>query len=67
MRCVAWPPSSPSFSDGATRDDDSDGVGFTSEASVSKHVDTPSDVGATVTVAAGDDDDSDSNSKHNGN
>jgi len=56
-RCVAWT-SSPSFSDGETSDDDSDGVGLMSAASVSndRHVAGPNDDVATVTVAAGDDD-----------
>ena len=59
-RCVAWL-SSPSFSDGETSDDVSDGVGLTSVACVSndRHVTGPRD---DVTAAAGDDD-SDSNSR----
>jgi len=56
-RCVAWP-SSLSFSDGETSDDDSDGVGLTSAASVSndRHVAVARDDVATVAAAAGDDD-----------
>jgi len=62
-RCVAWP-SSPSFSDGETSDDDSDDVGLTSAASVSndRHVAVAIADVATVITDAGDEE-SDSKNK----
>ena len=55
-RCVAWP-SSPSFIDGDTSDDDSDDVGWVSAASVGigRHVVIiPSDDVAVVAEVTGD-------------